>query len=170
MGPDQDIPPALKPTTTHSSEGFHQKVILRTVLVRETPILQAFNSKDITMSDEDKKEDDDKKKKKKKSAAEIVQIIKDHMTKNGIGQSDGLVYNEGSGQVEYNKHADGRENKTQPQGTPPFNPNPGSVWSLTQKRQSYSLPFAFLYLGNEFGLQRRSLRKRRRAQPWTLSD
>ena len=95
------------------------------------------------MSDEDKKEEDEKKKKKKKTAAEIVQIIKDHMTKNGIGQSDGLVYNEGSGQVEYNKYADGRENKTQPQGTPPFNPNPGSTW----KHADLGAPIGVSYMG-----------------------
>ena len=67
------------------------------------------------------------KKKKKLTDEEKVKAISEHMSENGIGQSDGLVYNEGSGQVEYNKYADGRSEKTQPQGTPPFNPNPGST-------------------------------------------
>ena len=68
-----------------------------------------------------------KKKDKKKTKEQVQKEISKHMTENGIGQSDGLVYNHGSGRVEYDKNQDGRTEKTQPQGTPPFNPNPGST-------------------------------------------
>ena len=61
----------------------------------------------------------------KKAARKAAKEIRKHMKKNGIGQSDGLVYNEKSGQVEYDSSNDSRSGSPiPPRGTPPYNPYP----------------------------------------------
>jgi len=60
-----------------------------------------------------------------KRIKQIDKKIRDHMDKNMISGSDGLVYNEEKDQVEYDAATDSRSEPTKPNNTPVTPPSPG---------------------------------------------